>query len=204
MLTDPKVHIATRIIGWQKVLFGIDEGHRRGCQVRRSADELWDVRREHVENLTARNASGHPLGISSKGLEPLVPIGRKLAIEDRLNLGRLGRILLGVVCKQSIPIRTCFASSSAHGLCEVFTNFGWNQEFFVLGPAIILLGQLALFFTKRCSVGAVAIGFVGGPVSDDRVDNDERWSIFGGFEFIESGLQCTSIVGVFDVDRMPT
>ena len=103
MLADAEVHIAARIVMVREVFFAVDECHGRGCKVGRATDELRDVGREHVQDLTARYASGHPLGIGCKGLEPCIPARREFALDDRLDLCGLGRMLFGIACKEIVP-----------------------------------------------------------------------------------------------------
>jgi hypothetical protein len=78
-----------------------------------------------------------------------------------------------------------------------------HVEGLVLRPAIRLLGGDDRVGTKRFAVSLLAVRLGAAP-ADDRVDDDEGGSVVGRLEAFDCPRERLSIVGVVDVEHVPT
>src|SRR5215470_4298624 len=113
------------------------------------------------------------------------------------------RILLAILCDSREPLITSLLPTFPHTVLEVVINTLGHIKLLVFGPAIIPLGKTDLFFTQGFAVSAACILFVGCPVSDVTVDNDQRGAIFGVPERPESASQHLKVVRIANARNIP-
>src|SRR5437763_1481453 len=78
---------------------------------------------------------------------------------------------------------------------KMLPNLVGDEEFFVLRPAIELLGELDLVLAKGSAVSRVCIGLVRRAIADDAFEDDDRGLIGLFFRRVDRPLNGTEIVG---------
>ena len=96
------------------------------------------------------------------------------------------------------------AAAPPDAVTEMLAHAVRDEEFRVLGPAVIALGKLHLVFAERLAVGGAGVLLVRRAIADVAVEDDERRPVVGAGEGRERRLELLGVVGVIDVQDVPT
>ena len=95
------------------------------------------------------------------------------------------------------------ASALAQLLLEVLVHAVRHQEFRVLRPAVVALGQPDLFFAQRLAVRRAGVLLVRRAIRDVAVHDDQRRPVVGCLKRAERPRQHLQIVGVAHPQHIP-
>src|SRR5262245_36760746 len=90
MLADAEMQVPAAVTAGLEVAGSLEREERLigRAEIRRSAEQPWDVLREHVEHFARRVPSGDSLGIGGKNGQPAIPSARQLTPLHQIDLGR--------------------------------------------------------------------------------------------------------------------
>ena len=191
-------------------LFGVEDcraavqGVIGACQVRRSADQFGQVRRERLQRPQRRLSRGHVTGFSGnfpdRGIGEIAPVPGKPALHSALELLRQVGPLLGVGIEALLPLRLQRLASGP-GIPRV-AQFIRHDERLVL-PADLRSSRRDLVRPQRRPVGIRRALLVGGAPADKRLAADQRRTIRLRARRFEGRNHGVGIVSVHILHNVP-
>ena len=203
VLANAKMQVAAAVLAGLKILFSVQQRHRRRRQVRRAADEPRQMLREAVEHLAARNPAADSFGVGGKRRNPLVPTFGQLAGPHRFQLGSLRGIRLFVLGEFLFPLFPGRLAVRANSGGKMLPNFVGDEELCILRPAIDLLCQLHFLGAERGPMSAVRVGFVRRAVANDALEHNDRRLVGHLLGRVDCPLNRAEVVSVVHAQRVP-
>src|SRR5205085_7677105 len=145
VLADAEVQVAAHT-AWLEIAGTVKLERRlgRGAEVGSPADQPGVMRCDRVEHLATRFPGREALGIWRKGRQTSVPAGRQVATGQRRKL--LGQLWMALAkdVEPPPPFGMPGAAAPPDAVTEMLAHAVRDEEFRVLGPAVIALGKLHL------------------------------------------------------------
>ena len=155
-----------------------EQGPVRRPEVGRAAEKPRDVLREDVQHLAGGVASGDALCVRREHREIAIPSGGKFAALHLVDLG--GELGEGpaIAIEELHPFAPGRRAARADSLREVLIDAVGHQELCVFRPAVAAFGEADFLFAERLAVSLGGVLFVGRPVADVAVQNDQGGPAF--------------------------
>jgi len=179
-------------------------GQVRTGEVRGTADELGQMRRQRIDRDLARLARGNGLGLGIHRSDGLLgdfrPVGGQLAGHAALELRRLGRISLRVMFEPAVPFSFPGGAFLARipGLIDFLGNLEGREI-----PADVRPCGGDFGFAERRAMHIVGAGLVRAACADDGLALDEGRPIGHRLGFFDRLVDGFRVMTIHIADHMP-
>eukprot|EP00955_Chlamydomonas_euryale_P082057 363664-Chlamydomonas_euryale.AAC.24 len=151
-LLEVAKHLHQRQVGRRKVGRATDEARQRGCQA--------------VQHRLRPLASRQALVLGRHLRQRILPAGRQLARRQRLKLGPLCWVLLGILLAPLLPLRLRLGAL-VHALRKDLLDVGWHLKLAKL-PLEVGARRCRLLGAQRRAMHVVCVSLVGRAIANKR------------------------------------